>query len=55
MVGALKPSSLVFAGLILVACVLLRRRVSGVVLAIGLGAVAWLTLRGSGLVELPNF
>lgn len=55
MVGALKPSSLVFAGLILVACVLLRRRVSGLVLAIGLGAVAWLTLRGSGLVELPNF
>jgi undecaprenyl-diphosphatase len=53
--GALKPSSLVFAGLIVVAIVLLRRRLTRLQLAIGVIAVAWLTLRGSGLVELPNF
>jgi membrane protein DedA with SNARE-associated domain len=50
----LKPSSLVFAGLVLVACVLLRRRLTRLQIAAGLAAVAWLTLRGSGAVELPN-
>lgn len=51
----MKPSSLVFAGLILVAVALLRKRLTGVQIAVGLAAVVWLTLRGTGAVELPNF
>jgi undecaprenyl-diphosphatase len=49
-----KPSSLVFAGLILVACVLFRRRLTRVQLAAALVAAVWLALRGTGVVELPN-
>ena len=50
----MKPSSLVFAGLILLACVIFRRRLTRAQIVLGLAAVAWLTLRGSGAVELPN-
>ena len=50
----MKPSSLVFAGLIVVACILFRRRVTPLQLAVALIAVVWLTLRGSGAVELPT-
>lgn len=50
----MKPSSLVFAGLILVAVALFRKRLTRVQIVAGLLAVVWLTLRGSGAVELPN-
>jgi membrane protein DedA with SNARE-associated domain len=51
----MKPSSLVFAGLLLVALALFRRRLSKEQIVIGLLVVAWLALRGSGLVHLPDF
>jgi membrane protein DedA with SNARE-associated domain len=50
-----KPSSLVFAGVLLVAVALFRRRLTRAQIVVGLLAVVWLTLRGSGAVELPNF
>jgi undecaprenyl-diphosphatase len=50
-----KPSSLVFAGLILVALAVFRKRLTRVHIVVGLLAVTWLTLRGCGVVQLPNF
>jgi membrane protein DedA with SNARE-associated domain len=50
----LKPSSLVFAGLIVVACFLFRRRLNRLQFAVAALAVIWLVLRGSGAIELPN-
>ena len=51
----MKPSSLVFAGLIVVALVLLRGRLSRTQLALGGIVAAWLVARGSGLIHLPDF
>ena len=50
----MKPSSFVFAALLAVALVLLRRRFSKTQLAIGGLVVAWLIVRGTGLVNLPD-
>jgi undecaprenyl-diphosphatase len=49
-----KPSSLVFAGLLLVALALFRKRLTRVQIVVGLLAFVWLTLRGTGVVELPT-
>jgi undecaprenyl-diphosphatase len=51
----MKPSSFVFAGLLLIALLLLRRRLSRTQLAIGLLIAAWLVVRGTGVVHLPEF
>ena len=51
----MKPSSLVFAALVVLALVVLRRRLSRVQLAAGAVVVVWFILRGTGLVELPDF
>jgi membrane protein DedA with SNARE-associated domain len=50
-----KPSSLVFACLLLVALLLFRRRLSKEQIVVGLAVAAWLALRGSGVVNLPDF
>lgn len=50
----MKPASLVFAGLLLVGLVLFRRRLSGTQIVLGLLLTAWLGVRGSGLVHLPD-
>jgi undecaprenyl-diphosphatase len=50
-----KPSSLVFAALVVVALIVLRARLSRAQLAAGALLAAWFVLRGTGLVELPNF
>jgi membrane protein DedA with SNARE-associated domain len=50
-----KPTSLVFCGLLVVALVLFRRRLSKTQLAVGALIAAWLGVRGSGVVHLPDF
>lgn len=50
----MKPSSLVFASLLLVALALFRRRLSRTQLVLGLLLAAWLAVRGSGVVHLPD-
>jgi membrane protein DedA with SNARE-associated domain len=50
-----KPSSLVFAALLLVALAVFRRRLGKGQIILGLLVVAWLAVRGSGVVELPDF
>jgi membrane protein DedA with SNARE-associated domain len=50
-----KPASLAFAALAAVAAVVLRRRLSRFQLALASLVVAWLLVRGTGLVELPDF
>jgi undecaprenyl-diphosphatase len=49
-----KPSSFVFAALLAGALVLLRRRFGKGQLALGGLVVAWLIVRGTGLVHLPD-
>ena len=51
----MKPSSLVFAALLVLALVLLRRRLSTLQLAAGTVVVVWLIVRGSGVIHLPDF
>lgn len=50
----MKPSSFVFAALLAAALVLLRRRFSKTQLGVGALVVAWLIVRGTGLVHLPD-
>lgn len=50
----MRPSSLVFAGLLLIGLVLFRRRLTKTQLALGLLLLAWLAVRGSGVVHLPD-
>ena len=50
----MKPSSFVFAALLAGALVLLRRRFSTTQLAIGALVVAWLVVRGTGVVPMPD-
>src|SRR5438034_8560407 len=50
----MKPSSFVFAALLAGALALLRQRLSKTQLAIGGLVVAWLIIRGTGLVHLPD-
>jgi undecaprenyl-diphosphatase len=51
----MKPTSLVFCALLLVALFLFRRRLSRTQIALGILLAGWLGFRGSGLVDLPNF
>ena len=51
----MKPTSLVLAALAALAAVILRRRLSRIQLALVALVVAWLLVRGTGLVELPSF
>jgi membrane protein DedA with SNARE-associated domain len=50
----LKPSSLVFAALLALAVALLHRRLSRTQLAACALLIAWLAIRGSGLLHLPD-
>jgi membrane protein DedA with SNARE-associated domain len=50
----MKPTSFVVAALLSGALVLLRRRLGGTLLAIGVLVVAWLVVRGTGVVHLPD-
>jgi membrane protein DedA with SNARE-associated domain len=50
----LKLGSLALAALVVVALACLRRRLSRVQLGIGVVVVAWLAVRGAGVVELPD-
>lgn len=51
----MRPSSLVLAALLALALVLLRRRLSALQLAAGAAVVAWLVVRGTGVLHLPDF
>ena len=51
----MKPTSFVFAALLAGALVLLRKRFSTTQLVLGGLVVAWLVVRGTGLVHLPDF
>ena len=51
----MKPSSLVFCALLLIALFLFRHRLNRVHVAVGLVVAAWLGVRGSGVVHLPDF
>lgn len=50
----MKPSSIALAALLAAALALLRRRLSKLQVAVGFLVLAWLGVRGSGLVKLPD-
>jgi membrane protein DedA with SNARE-associated domain len=51
----MKPSSLVLAGVLGLARILLRRRLHGTLLLIGGILVVWFVVRGTGAYQLPDF